>query len=161
MCTVQWWAVLFRFNKSLFPTFCVDTHIFLDVIKAGCSEMLSDPYVFKQAKDSVLFWAFRPWWYSINFPGSDHSARRMLGLKLLPLLLCLLPWSMVSSLPAKCEKREFAETQTKYQQCAAAKIDSISKALEVRDCKVYLAHDHLDNWCLSFTKFQLLQTSFN
>ena len=79
-----------------------------------------------------------------TFPGSYHSARRMLGLKLLPLLLGLLPWSMVCSLPAKCEKREFAETQTKYQQCAAAKIDSISKALEVRDCKVYLAHDHLD-----------------
>ena len=33
--------------------------------------------------------------------------------------------------PAKCEKKEFAETQAKYQQCAAAKIASISKALEV------------------------------
>ena len=52
---VQWWAVLHRFNKSLFPSFCVDTHIYLDVIKASCSEILFDPYVSKQAKYSVLF----------------------------------------------------------------------------------------------------------
>ena len=82
----------------------------------------------------------------------------MLGLKLLPLLLGLLPWSMVCSLPAKCEKREFAETQTKYQQCAAAKIDSISKALEVRYCKVYLLTAIL---MLELTKYQVLQTSSN
>ena len=57
----------------------------------------------------------------------------MLVLKLLPLLLLvtLLP-KMTWALPAKCEKREFAETQAKYQQCAADKIASISKALEVR-----------------------------
>ena len=55
----------------------------------------------------------------------------MLVLKLLPLLLAtLLP--TVRAQPAKCEKKEFAETQAKYQQCAAAKIASISKALEVR-----------------------------
>ena len=54
----------------------------------------------------------------------------MLVLKLLPVLLLVLPtWA----LPAKCEKKEFAETQAKYQQCAAAKIASISKALEVSD----------------------------
>ena len=55
----------------------------------------------------------------------------MLVLKLLPLLLAtVLP--TVRAQPAKCEKKEFAETQAKYQQCAAAKIASISKALEVR-----------------------------
>ena len=55
----------------------------------------------------------------------------MLVLKLLPLLLVtVLP--TILALPAKCEKKEFAETQAKYQQCAAAKIASISKALEVR-----------------------------
>ena len=54
----------------------------------------------------------------------------MLVLKLLPLLLVtVLP--TIQGLPAKCEKKEFAETQAKYQQCAAAKIASISKALEV------------------------------
>ena len=52
---VQWWAVLYHLNKSLFPTLCVDTHIYLDVIKAGCSDILSDTYVSKQAKYSVLF----------------------------------------------------------------------------------------------------------
>lgn len=89
----------------------------------------------------------------------------MLGLKLLPLLLCFLPWSMVSSLPAKCEKREFAETQTKYQQCAAAKIDSISKALEdgaglntlcgaVREL-IHSCGDEL-GWC--FTEDQVEET---
>ena len=56
----------------------------------------------------------------------------MLVLKLLPLLLAtVLP--TVRAQPAKCEKKEFAETQAKYQQCAAAKIASISKALEVRE----------------------------
>ena len=55
---VQWWAVLNRFNKSLFPTLCVDTHIYLDVIKAGCSEILSDPYVSKQAKIQFCFEPF-------------------------------------------------------------------------------------------------------
>ena len=55
----------------------------------------------------------------------------MLVLKLLLLLLvAVLP--TIRALPAKCEKKEFAETQAKYQQCAAAKIASISKALEVR-----------------------------
>ena len=55
----------------------------------------------------------------------------MLVLKLLLLLLvAVLP--TIWALPAKCEKKEFAETQAKYQQCAAAKIASISKALEVR-----------------------------
>jgi len=89
----------------------------------------------------------------------------MLGLKLLPLLLGLLPWSMVCSLPAKCEKREFAETQTKYQQCAAAKIDSISKALEdgaglntlcgaVREL-IHSCGDEL-GWC--FTEDQVEET---
>ena len=59
----------------------------------------------------------------------------MLVLKLLPLLLAtVLP--TVRAQPAKCEKKEFAETQAKYQQCAAAKIASISKALEVR--KVFM-----------------------
>ena len=58
----------------------------------------------------------------------------MLVLKLLPLLLVtVLP---TRAQPAKCEKKEFAETQAKYQQCAAAKIASISKALEVRDTSV-------------------------
>ena len=56
----------------------------------------------------------------------------MLVLKLLPLLLVtVLPTTRAQ--PAKCEKKEFAETQAKYQQCAAAKIASISKALEVSD----------------------------
>ena len=56
----------------------------------------------------------------------------MLVLKLLPLLLAtVLPTGRAQ--PAKCEKKEFAETQAKYQQCAAAKIASISKALEVRE----------------------------
>ena len=67
----------------------------------------------------------------------------MLVLKLLPLLLVVtvLP-ATIRALPAKCEKREFAETQAKYQQCAADKIASISKALEVsrsvsRKCQRY------------------------
>ena len=65
----------------------------------------------------------------------------MLVLKLLPLLLVtVLP---TRAQPAKCEKKEFAETQAKYQQCAAAKIASISKALEVREVQSeHCGHDN-------------------
>jgi hypothetical protein len=49
------------------------------------------------------------------------------------LLLALLAIpGLATALPAKCEQKEFAETQAKYQQCAAAKIASITGALEVR-----------------------------
>lgn len=87
----------------------------------------------------------------------------MLVLKLLPLLLVtVLP---TRAQPAKCEKKEFAETQAKYQQCAAAKIASISKALEegagletlcsaVREL-IHSCGDEL-GWC--FTEDQVEET---
>merc|ERR1719391_1430804 len=72
---------------------------------------------------------------------------------------------MIQALPAKCEKKEFAETQAKYQQCAAAKIASISKALEegagletlcsaVREL-IHSCGDEL-GWC--FTEDQVEET---
>jgi len=91
----------------------------------------------------------------------------MLVLKLLPSLLLVTSvlQATVEAQPAKCEKKEFAETQAKYQQCAAAKIASISKALEegagletlcsaVREL-IHSCGDEL-GWC--FTEDQVEET---
>jgi len=84
----------------------------------------------------------------------------------LPTIMVVATMAMAGDLGFKCGEKEFAETQGKYQLCAAEKIDKIAKYLEggnfsldifctaVRDL-IHKCGDEL-GWC--FTEEQVAET---